>query len=181
MRKTAIAIAGAVGLIGGMASLSNADAAIFEIDLDTATDSRTLGDVGLGDGVAVNALIEDESFSNTVAFLLTDTANISVSSTWFAKSIFANSFNLELFGPDGFIANDGNPEFNTNTDTVSSILSAGGLAPGVYALVATGTVFGQAANYDYKVEVTPIPTAIALLGTGLAGLAVVGFRRRKAS
>jgi hypothetical protein len=182
MPRRAIAIAAAVGLGVGFAVASSADAAISVVDFTQEVEFRSLAaGVGLGDGIAARGLIEGASFDNTLAFNLTETANISVSSTWFGKSIFSNSFDLNLFAPDGTVTNDGTPQFNNVTETVSSILLATNLAPGIYALRAEGNVFGQAAKYDFAVEVTPIPTGVALLGTGLAGLAAVVLRRRKAS
>ena len=164
--------------MAGVAAATSAQAAIFLADFTQEDEFQPLGNVGIGDGIAARGLIEGTSFDNRLVFNLTQTANLSVSSTWFAKSIFANSFDLVLSGSNVRV-DDGDGDFNDTTETVSSILIAANLAPGIYELRATGDIFGQAGNYDYKVEVTPIPTAVALLGTALAGLAVVGIRRRK--
>ena len=92
-------------------------------------------------------------------------ANLTI--TWF------NSLNnpidtLVITNGSGVVSNPG-----------ASLLVA--LAGGAYHILVTGTALSQGGFYNLNVATTPLPPALILFGTALAGLTWLGRRRRLAA
>jgi hypothetical protein len=174
-------------LAGAVIALSagTADAALYGLEFGGIEGSQTLGTaLSSGDGLRVNGDIANQSgdFRHTVNFTAgSEATTIQSGAAWFSIGPFSNSLRFELQDAGGGVLAQSStpPNFDT-PGVISSALSFAGLTPGEsYKIVFSGTIFAEAANYDFKMAVTPIPAAALLLAPALAGLGYAGYRRRQ--
>lgn len=97
------------------------------------------------------------------------------------------AFGLAALAPSGTISGPGGdvmtgPLMSGGVLTFASALlqSAGSYVISISASADPSTV-GQLKTYEFGLAVTPIPAAVLLLAPALAGLGVVGVRRRRAA
>jgi hypothetical protein len=161
-----------------------ASAAIYTIPFGGITGSQTIGTaLEVGDGVAVLGNIQNQpgAFTNEVTFTLAPEArSVKLAAAWFAIPPFGNSFDAKIEDSSGAVVADDTFLGFDAPGVIRSVIEFAGLTGGeTYNLVLTGNITGEAANYDLKMGVTPIPAAALLLGPALGGLGLVAYRRRK--
>jgi hypothetical protein len=169
----------AAGMLGFGAASQSASASTFDLGtLDPGTTSNIVVNLGVPAPV---------SFSDTINFSLASVRTSLVGSLTDLSDFMgipANSlnFSLDLFTAADPLASLGNFADGSGTALAFSYLN---LAAGDYFFRITGSigddVLGNAYRYRFEVSEVPLPPAVLLFATALAGMAVVGYRRRKNS
>jgi len=179
------AIAGALVAAFGAAG---ADAAVSNVQFNGSPENHEIvTPVAVGDGIGVHGFIttQSTSYENKVTFTAgAGVTSIDSAAGWFGTAplntgVFGNTLTYTLLDSLGTVlATDVGPVFTGAPGTVSGSLSFAGLTPGnKYTLDIFGTPRGTV-NYDLKAVFTPIPSAVLLLGSALAGVGYLGYRRR---
>jgi hypothetical protein len=171
-------------LVAGLLSLGAADrsasASTFDLGTLSAGDSGAKFVVNLGSPAPV-------SFEDTVNFSLAAVETSLVGSLADLSNFLgiptdSLDFSLDLFSAVDPLTSLGNFTDATGTALAFSYLN---LAAGDYFFKIKGDingsgVFGNAYVYRFEVSEVPLPPALLLFATALGGMAVVGYRRRKA-
>ena len=119
-------------------------------------------------------------FTETTTGLTLDTLNINLGSTF---AFLYNSTNDALFVGGSA---SGSAVVSSTDDFLLSILNFTSSAPHIgtffYATAQTNAVFeanGEANSVSVSLAETPIPAALPLFATGLGGLGLLGWRRKR--
>ena len=164
---------------------TGANAVIYNVPFGTAIGSaEVVTPVGIGDGLQINASIQNQSgpYDNKITFTAgAGVTTLTSAAAWFGVAPFGNSLTYDLRDSSNtLLATDVGPNFSGATGTITGSLAFSGLTPGnKYTLDVHGNIFaGKTGNYDLKVGFTPIPSAVLLLGSALVGVGYFGYRRR---
>lgn len=151
--------------------------------------SIDLGEIGPEgkDGYVINIASNITSFEDTISFSLSALSTSLFGAiediTLYLGAIPLDSvnFTLQLFSVLDPNTTIGDTYNNDGTGFSFSYLD---LAAGDYFFKLSGEVgapLGNGYSYKFSVTQTPIPPALLLFGTALGGLALAGYRKRKAA
>lgn len=174
---------------GIVMAASSAHAVVTTYDFDGFADGTDLSTVDLGDAAASGGIVNGGAASATgpVTFNLNDALLISGVSVDVTSSDDQDSFFINAFQADGSLMFN----FGVSTASAGGQLSFNTLA--AIASVEFGSNSGGAFTFDNlsidaaspaetgdnsSQAAVPVPAALPLMGTALAGVAYLGLRRR---